>query len=84
MLRDSRRTCRLQAEEPSGSGFCRFSSIAGARGTIPEQLQQVVTGADQMPFPVDLLQAPQQELPETTTLYMIRPNTASTVSIRRA
>ena len=51
-----------------GVGSTGASSIAGQPGPEPEQLQQVVAGADEQPFPVDLLQAPQQELPETPAL----------------
>ena len=34
----------------------------------PEQLEQVVAGADQRPLRVHFLQAPQQELPEVLAL----------------
>ena len=36
--------------------------------TEPEQLEQVVAGEDQRPLALDLLQTPQQELPETAAL----------------
>ena len=58
-------------------------TASGDPAAEPEQLEQVVAGADEQPFPVDLRQAPQQELPETRTC-LIWPNTGSTVSIRRA
>ena len=35
---------------------------------MPEQLQQVVSRADERPLPLHLLQAPQQELPESPAL----------------
>ena len=35
---------------------------------MAEQLQQVVTGADQRPLALNLLQSPQQELPEASAL----------------
>ena len=35
---------------------------------MSEELEQVVAGADQQPLPVNLLQAPQQELPESPAL----------------
>ena len=47
-----------------GSGSPR----SGRRGPEPELLQQVVPPADQGPLPVHLLQAPQQELPESPAL----------------
>ena len=40
-------------------------TASGDPAAEPEQLEQVVAGADEQPFPVDLRQAPQQELPET-------------------
>ena len=42
--------------------------IAGDPGPETEQLQQVVAGADEQPFPVHLRQTPQQELPEAPAL----------------
>jgi len=35
---------------------------------VPEQLEKVVRGSDQVPFTVDLLQSPQQELTQATPL----------------
>jgi len=33
---------------------------------VPEQLQQVVRGSDQVPFTVDLFQSPQQKAPQAS------------------
>ena len=35
----------------------------------PEQLEQVVAGADEQPLALHFLQSPQQELPEATSLF---------------
>ena len=69
----------LNPVQPMGS----TSHLAGHPGPEAEQLQQVVAGADEQPFPVHLRQTPQQELPEAPAC-LIWPNTGSTVSIRRA
>ena len=59
---------------------------SGGQSAAAEQLEQVVASADQGPLGVDLLQTPQQELPEAPSLRpcLIWPKTGSTVSIRRA
>ena len=64
-------------ENPTAHGLARLlvvpsgafaPHIAGHPGPETEQLQQVVAGADEQPFPVHLRQTPQQELPEAPAL----------------
>ena len=52
----------------------------GQRAAVAEQLQQVVAGADQGPFALHLLQSPQQELPEYSTLLDLTEPSASACS----
>ena len=54
---------------PSALG--QVGDLGSCRGWAPkpEQLEQVVAGADHQPLPVHLFQSPQQELPEAPALF---------------